>query len=225
MSGRFINHVLFIAAWKGVNIYGVHPQSVNKPSPLQIWTLCVCVTHSLHPTHNGLLFCTQLCVGFFALMWLGELIWPDDTELWDPQKLTPHSSIVLGDTTFKNFLPGHKADRFFKGNTIILCSNPFVCNPLAWDHNYLHFCDTLFPLSSALWVKNNGTISMRSFFIWHLHQFFESDTGGQSMHAGGATSFAENGVAIIQGIGQWASPAWQIYIHKHPVLLQAMLHA
>jgi hypothetical protein len=47
------------------------------------------------------------------------------------------------------------------------------------------------------------------------------------MRAGGATSLAENGVAphIIQGIGRWASPAWQIYIRKHPVLLQAMLHA
>jgi len=47
------------------------------------------------------------------------------------------------------------------------------------------------------------------------------------MRAGGATSLAENGVGlhIIQGIGWWASTAWQIYICKHPVLLQAMLHA
>jgi len=47
------------------------------------------------------------------------------------------------------------------------------------------------------------------------------------MHAGGATSLAENGMAphTIQGIGQWASIALKIYIWKHPVLLQAMLHA
>jgi hypothetical protein len=57
--------------------------------------------------------------------------------------------------------------------------------------------------------------------------FFEKDVGEQSMRAGGATSLAENGVAlhIIQEIGRWALPAWQIYIHKHPVLQQAMLHA
>jgi hypothetical protein len=60
-----------------------------------------------------------------------------------------------------------------------------------------------------------------------LHLFFEKDVGGQSMRAGGATSLAENGVAphIIQGIGRWVLGAWQIYIRKHPVLLQAMLHA
>jgi len=68
---------------------------------------------------------------------------------------------------------------------------------------------------------------MRSFFMQHLWIFFSSDMGGQSMHGGGVTSLAENGVAphIIQGIGHWASSTWQIYIHKHPVLLQAMLHA
>jgi len=125
----------------------------------------VCVTHLLHPTHNDLLFCTQLCVRFFALMWLGELTQPDDTELWDPQKLTPHSLVVLANTSFKFFLPGHKADRFFEGNTIMLCANPFACNPLAWVCNYLHCCNTLFPLSSALWVRKNGTIPTRSFFM------------------------------------------------------------
>ena len=187
----------------------------------------VCIAHSLHPTHDDLLFCTQLCVGFFALMRLGELTWPDDTELWDPRKLTPRSSVVLADTSFTFFLPGHKTDRFFEGNTIMLCTNPFACNPLSWVHNYLHCRNTLFPLSSALWVTKNGTIPTRSFFMQHLCRFFDTDIGGQSMCASGATSLAENGVAphIIQGIGRWASPVWQIYIHKHPVLLQAMLHA
>jgi hypothetical protein len=57
--------------------------------------------------------------------------------------------------------------------------------------------------------------------------WFDKDIAGQSMRAGSATSLAENGVAphIIQGIGCWASDTWQIYIRKHPVLLQAMLHA
>ena len=47
------------------------------------------------------------------------------------------------------------------------------------------------------------------------------------MHAGGAMLLAENRVAphIIQSIRLWASSAWLIYIHKHLVLLQAMLHA
>ena len=62
---------------------------------------------------------------------------------------------------------------------------------------------------------------MRRLRIW-----FDNNVAGQAMRAGGATSLAENGVAphIIQGIGRWASDAWQIYIRKHPALLQAMLH-
>jgi hypothetical protein len=72
------------------------------------------------------------------------------------------------------------------------------------------------------------SLSLRSgFFISHLCHFFTNNIGGQSMQAGGAMLLAENGVAphIIQGIGRWASSVWQIYIYKHPILLQAMLHA
>ena len=45
------------------------------------------------------------------------------------------------------------------------------------------------------------------------------------MRAGGATSLAENGVPpnLIQAIGRWVSSAFQIYIRKNPVLLQALL--
>ncbi|KAF8228549.1 hypothetical protein L208DRAFT_1487066 [Tricholoma matsutake] len=160
-------------------------------------------------------------------MRLGELTWPDDRELRDPRKLTKRNSVLIKNTYFQFFLPGHKADRFFEGNTIILCTNPFPCNPKSIFTAYLQSRDRRFPLSSPLWLRSSRTVPTRSFFMRRLRLFFENDVGGQSMRAGGATSLAENGVAphIIQGIGQWASDAWHIYIRKHPVLLQAMLHA
>jgi hypothetical protein len=45
------------------------------------------------------------------------------------------------------------------------------------------------------------------------------------MRAGGATALALAGVQpdVIQGMGRWASSAFQIYIRKNPVLLQAFL--
>jgi len=54
--------------------------------------------------------------------------------------------------------------------------------------------------------------------------FFSDDVAGQSMRSGSATSLAENGVPpnLIQAIGRWASSAFQIYIRKNPVLLQAL---
>ncbi|KAF8228628.1 hypothetical protein L208DRAFT_1290434, partial [Tricholoma matsutake] len=46
-----------------------------------------------------------------------------------------------------------------------------------------------------------------------------------SMHAGGAMSLALNGVPphLIQTIGHWASASFHIYIHKHPLLVHAMI--
>jgi hypothetical protein len=187
----------------------------------------VCITYSQNPSHDDLLFCTQLCVGFFALMRLGELTWPEDKDLRDPRKLTRRNSVIVNEMFFQFFLPGHKADKFFEGNIIILRPNPFPCNPMSLFHDYLQSRDRMFPLSFPLWLKSNGSVPTRSFFVRRLRLFFEKDVCGQSMRAGGATSLAENGVAphIIQGIGRWASEAWHIYIRKHPVLLQAMLHA
>ena len=187
----------------------------------------VCIEYSHDPSHDDLLFCTQLCTGFFALMRLGELTWPDDRDLRDPWKLTKRNLVIINDNYFQFFLPGHKANKFFNGNIIILCPNPYPCDPMSLFTTYLHSRDLRFPLSSLLWLKANGTVPTCSFFMCRLHLFFQKDIGRQSMRAGGAMSLAENGVAphIIQGIGRWALEAWHIYIRKHPVLLQAMLHA
>ncbi|KAF8229133.1 hypothetical protein L208DRAFT_1483117 [Tricholoma matsutake] len=163
----------------------------------------VCINYSKNPSHDDLLFCTQLCTGFFALMRLGELTWPDDNNLRDPQKLSKRNSVIINEHFFQFFLPGHKADKFFDGNIIMLQPNPFPCNPMALFSTYLQSCDCLCPWSSLLWLKENGKVPTRSFFMRHLRLFFKKDIGRQSMRAGGAMSLAENGVAphIIQGIG------------------------
>lgn len=45
------------------------------------------------------------------------------------------------------------------------------------------------------------------------------------MRSGGATSLAECGVPpnLIQAMGRWASDAFQVYIRKNPVLMQALM--
>jgi hypothetical protein len=141
----------------------------------------ICVAYSSQPMHDNLLFCTQLCIGFFALMWLGELTWPNKRELFGLQKLTTHNSVALNESTLWFFLPGHKANRFFKENIIILCTNPFPCNPLPLFCAYLCSCDCLFPLFSPLWLIANGAVLTRTFFMYYLHFFFDNDISGQSM--------------------------------------------
>jgi len=170
--------------------------------------------------YNNVLFLTQLLTGFFALFRLGEMTYPDDPELRDLRKVTKHSSVQTDDISYKFFLPGHKADRFFEGNTIIVCKNPHKCF-LA----YLRACDAKFPFSSPLWLTSRGTIPTCSFFIRCLCQFFNYNTTSQSLCAGGATSLAENSMppSIIQAISRWVSDAFKIYVQKNPVLIQALL--
>ena len=70
--------------------------------------------------YDDCLFLAQLLTRFFALFRLGEMMYPDDASLRDPRKVTKRSSVHVDDSSYKMFLPGHKADRFFEGNTIIV---------------------------------------------------------------------------------------------------------
>ncbi|KAJ3889116.1 hypothetical protein GG344DRAFT_52308, partial [Lentinula edodes] len=84
-----------------------------------------------------------------------------------------------------------------------------------------------FPINPYLWLRENGTVPTRRWFMTQLRSLFpDRDFAGQSMRAGGATALAEDGAPphVIQAAGRWASETFQIYIRKHPILLQAMLH-
>lgn len=177
------------------------------------------------PSHDDLLFIAQILTGFFALMRLGELTVPDDKSLGDPRKQTSRLSVLVSDNEYRFFLPCHKADRVYEGNLILIQKHDRVVDPHAHFKIYLRSRDRLFPFSSALWLRADGSPPTRSFFIRRMRLFFNSDVAGQSMRAGGATSLAEHGVPphLIQAIGRWASSAFQVYIRKNPVLLQSLL--
>lgn len=178
-------------------------------------------------SHDDFLFVAQLLTGFYALLRLGELTYPDTKDLQNLRKLSPRSSLVITDNKFSFFLPGHKADKFFEGNTIILLKNNDASDPFSALTRYITSRDRLFPFSPPLWLKHDGSVPTRAWFIKRLHVFFARDVAGQSMRAGGATALAELGVspALIQATGHWASSAFQVYIRKNPVLIQALLYA
>ena len=178
--------------------------------------------------HNDLLFQAMLLTGFFALMRLGELTFPNDANLRNWRKITKRSSVTITDDQYGFHLPSHKADRFFEGNQIIIKKKQYCdLDPLHIFRRYLASRDSLFPLSSPLWLTVDGAVPTRHFFVSRLHRFFDRDIAGQSMRAGGATSLAENGVppSLIQLIGRWTSDAFFIYIRKSPVLIQALLYS
>ena len=177
--------------------------------------------------HDDLLFVAMLVTGFFGLLRLGEMTFPDEPSLQNWKKVTRRNTVGIRDHVYEFTLPGHKADRYFEGNKIIIPANRFNITPLRHFVNYINSRDTLHPVASPLWLTAGGKIPTRSFFITRLRLFFNGDVAGQSMRAGGATALAEHGVspAIIQASGRWASEAFLVYIRKNPTLLQGFLYA
>jgi hypothetical protein len=90
---------------------------------------------------------------------------------------------------------------------------------------YIDSRDAIFPFHPQLWLKADGTIQLRSWFITCLHHYFGPDIAGQSMRAGGATAMAEAGAVpeLIKGAGRWSSSSFERYIRKNPVVLHALI--
>jgi len=202
--------------------------AVRRKRALTLDDLGRVIDYYSHSTdHNDLLFVSMILTGFFALMRLGELTFPDDKSIRDWRKVIKRASVHINEDFYEFHLPHHKADRYFEGNRVIVRAQQFRHNPLLHFNKYLTSRDTLFPLFSPLWLTADGQVPTRSFFMRRLRTFFDGSIAGQSMRAGGATSLAENGVppSIIQPLGRWSSNAFLIYIRKSPALIQALLYS
>ena len=170
----------------------------------------------------------MIITGFYALLRLAEMAFPDNLKIQNYKKVTLRHTVDISPTSYSFLLPGHKADRFFEGNTIIIQKDTEYPqnDPHKIFTRYMSSRDSLHPFKPELWLRQSGKVPTRSWFMRQLRKFFPKNIGGASMRAGGATALAETGVAphIIQAIGRWASPAFQIYIRKNPVILQALLY-
>jgi len=178
-------------------------------------------------SHDNLLFLSLFLTAFFALMQLGDLIFPDDYSIMDWRKVIRHSSVILHAGHYGFTLPAHKADHQFEGNRILVCGEQFSYAMLHHFTHYLQSRDKLFPLPSPLWLLFNGAMPTRSFFISRLNLMFGRDIAGQSMCAGSTTMLAKLGFPphIIQAAGRWSSEAFRIYVWKSPFLLHGLLFA
>ena len=177
------------------------------------------------PTHDNLLFIAILFTAFHALLRLGELVFPDKKNLRNYRKISLRHTVSILATHFSFFLPSHKGDRFFEGNTILVQKLTTATDPFCHFVSYIESRDKLFPLHPELWLTSRGTVPTRHWFISRLRHFFPKNFAGQSLRSGGATSLAEAGADLdtIQAVGRWSSPAFKIYLRKNPVLLHAII--
>jgi hypothetical protein len=157
-------------------------------------------------------------------MRLAELTWPDQLTLRDYRKISMRHSVESLDNTISFWLPSNKADPFFEGNRLIIHAG---LSPSSYSHfrTYLASCNLRFCARPELWIRADGTIPIRSWFIKCMRLFFSNSIAGQSMHTGGATSLAENGVPpnLIQAAGCWTSEIFNCYMRKSPFLFEALL--
>ena len=200
--------------------------ATKRKSPLTIADLNAVsndLTSSTH--HDDLLFNTQLNTGFSGLLQLGELTSPDNAALWDYWKITMCFSFEWLHNAYAFWLPAHKTDTTFEGNCIVIKHIAGAPDPSPIMQHYITSRDHLLPLLPQLWLKADGTVPLRSWFINRLQHYFGPDIAGQSMCAGGATAMAEAGAEpiLIKGAGRWSSSAFERYIRKNPVVLHALI--
>jgi hypothetical protein len=157
-------------------------------------------------------------------MRLAELTSPDKLSLRDYRKVSMRHSVEFFQHGFSFWLPGNKSDKFFEGNHLIVRKGGSPDTHSRF-RKYLSSRDLQFPLRPELWLRADGTVPTRSWFIACLHHFFPVTIGGQSMHAGGATALAEAGIApnLIQSAGWWTSDIFTRYVRKNPFLFEALL--
>ena len=96
----------------------LHGKAVTRKRALTISDLFI-VLHALaHSTlHDDLLFIAMLLTGFFALLRLGELTFPNSVKLRNWRKITKRSTVRVSDDQYEFGLPSHKADPFFEETT------------------------------------------------------------------------------------------------------------
>jgi hypothetical protein len=203
-----------------------HGSPIHRKKPLSLEDLAIVFDDlKLSSDHDNCLFLAQLLVGFHVLLRLAELCFPDHIQLQDYSKISLRSSVQWFPDAVSFWLPSHKADPTFEGNCLIVQRVYNSPDPYSSFTNYLRSRDQLFPFNLELWLRSNGKIPTRSWFIHRLSRYFPKDIAGQSLRSGGATNLAINGVPppLIQAAGQWSSEAFRAYTRKNPFFLHALL--
>lgn len=153
----------------------------QKPPLSRANLLHVICSMASTPSHDNLLFTTIVLTRFHALMQLRELIFPDKVALRNYRKISLRHSVLIKEEEYSFFLPSHKGDQFFEGNTILVQKLDIPTDPYSPFISYLRSRDTFFPLHPELWLTSRGTVPTRHWFMSRLRKLFPKEVAGQSM--------------------------------------------
>jgi len=79
-------------------------------------------------------------------------------------------------------------------------------------------------MHAQLWLQSSGQVPTYSWVINKMKNLWDADIGSHSLCSGGATMLALSGTTDdhIQAHSHWSLNAYQIYIHKHPIMLRSL---
>ncbi|KAF9501191.1 hypothetical protein BDN71DRAFT_1357315, partial [Pleurotus eryngii] len=194
------SHPLVQAAIKGsMKIRG---SNINRKLPLRLHHLSAFLTIARRSKdYDDLLFICLLSACFFACHRSGEVVVSDDKRLLDWRKVIKRSSFVSSNNHVTYRLPYHKADRFYHGSDILFIRFQAVdACPVLLLQEYISLRDSIHGARPALFIRKDGSLPARRWFISKLHCVVNHDYGGHSARAGGATFYASLGLSedIIQ---------------------------
>ena len=132
-------------------------------------------------SHDELLFAALLGTGFFALMHLGELVWPDSIQLQSYHKVILRQTLAINTNGYLFTLPTHKTARLGHGNTILVRTFPASPDPVPIMLNYVRSHDHLFYSSPELWLTGDRHVSTHAWFTRHLRKVCGIKFSGHSM--------------------------------------------
>lgn len=203
-----------------------HGRAVKRKSPLLLSHLNeICADLSNSANHDDILFLTLLLCGFSGLHRLGELTDSDNPKLRNSAKTIRRASVREGGDHFTYVLPGNKTDAVFEGSKIVVTRFRGAPDPRVHFLTYLKSRDAKFRLYPQLWLKADGSVPTRPWFLKRMKHYVVGDYAGQSLRAGGATALAEAGAPpdLIMAAGRWSSEAFRRYIRKNPVLMYSLI--
>lgn len=203
---------------------------MNWKDPLAIEHI-IRVAESLgnNPSFDDSLFLMILLCAFFGIHRLGELVDHDKPSLQDSNKTIKRLSVKFYENNecLSYWLPKHKADILFARSEVIIKAFHESFDPVPFIIKYISSRDHRFPLHFQLFLTSTGVSPTRGWFMHHLKVHFNGNIGGHSPCTGSMTYLAMLGWAreLIQRASWWRSEAFEMYVRKNPVLLQAFISA
>jgi hypothetical protein len=151
----------------------IHPRETHRKRALMYSDLDFLLARLTNTSSwDDILFTTIVLTGFYGVMRLGELVYPDAVTSRNILKVIKRRTLELKPDRYQFHLPAHKADRFFEGSLVLIQASDTTLNPLPVFLRYIKLRDERFLHHTPLFLRHDSSIPHRSWFIKRIKDIF-----------------------------------------------------